>query len=297
MRCWRTRQDRGLLLPLFETINICRTKTIINMKTIKEALNKIEIQEKTIEKIGKFLKTKRGMTFVTKLDTASTKELCRRYSAPKFIIYCSNDIKNKNLIRAAIKKYDIIMPTYKPINTEPVKQPKTPVRLTIKEMKKMNATRPKKMGFAALMHALEEHKIEKFRTRCPWLFKDDKIQGDLFSDEMYAQQKTQLYLHREYTRNFLAKAYSHVENREYFYRLFLVKENKSNLAEHKIYEVEGDPMAVGYPFTMCTENTSLDIIREILYSRAKMLRARGGDLPLELKLYNKYGKLITSTKI
>lgn len=267
------------------------------MKTIKEALNKIEIQEKTIEKIGAFLKTKRGQTFVTKLNTASLKELCKRYSAPKFIMLYGNDKKDKNLIKAAIKQYNVAIPEYKPISIGFIKRTKTPIRLTVKEMKKMNATRPKKMGFAALMHALEEHKVNKFRATCDWIFKDSSVRGDLFSDEMLAQQNTQLSLYREYTRNFLAKAYSGVENREYFYRLFLVKENKSNLAEHKIYEVEGDPMVVGYPFTMCTENTSIDIIREILYSRAKTIRARGGELPLELKLYNKYGKLIATVKV
>ena len=269
------------------------------MKTITEHLNKIKIQDETIEKMGVFLKTKRGQQFVTKLNTASLKELCARYQAPKFMMLCNNDRKDKNLIRAAIKKYNVPVPEYAPSCMIPrsLNKTKVPVRLTPEEIKKMNATRPKKMGFAALMHALEEHKVEKFKTRCPWLFRDDKIRGDLFSDEMYAQQKTQLYLYREYTRNFLAKAYSHVENREYFYRLFLVKQNKSNFAEHKIYEVEGDPMVVGYPFTMCTENTSIDIIREILYSRVKAIRARGGELPLELKLYNKYGKLIASTKI
>lgn len=267
------------------------------MKTIKEALNNIEIQEKTIEKIGAFLKTKRGQTFVTKLNTASLKELCKRYSAPKFIMLYGNDRKDKNLIKAAIKTYGITIPEYKPITIGFTKWTKTPVRLTAKEMKKMNAIHPKKMGFAALMHALEEHKVNKFRATCDWLFKDGSIRGDLFSDEMLAQQKTQLFLYREYTRNFLAKAYSGVENREYFYRLFLVKENKSDLVEHKIYEVEGDPMVVGYPFTMCTEHTNIDIIREILYSRVKAIRARGGELPLELKLYNKYGKLIASSKI
>lgn len=267
------------------------------MKTIKELLNKIEIQEKTIEKIGAFLKTKRGQTFVTKLNTASLRELCSRYSAPKFIMLYGNDKKDKNLVRAAIKKYNITIPEYRPIPMTPIKRTKIQICLTPKEMKYMNAQRPKKMGFAALMHALEEHKVNKFRATCDWLFKDSSIRGDLFSDEMLAQQKTQLFLYREYTRNFLAKAYSNVENKEYFYRLFLVKENKSDLAEHKIYEVEGDPMVVGYPFTMCTEHTSIDIIREILYSRVKAIRARGGELPLELKLYNKYGKLIASTKV
>lgn len=268
------------------------------MKTIKEALNKIQKEENTIEKIGKFLKTKRGQTFVTKLNTATIKELCDRYNAPKFLMLYKNNRKNINIIMAAIKKYNITIPTY---NFTPghtiIKRTKTPVRLTTKEMKKMNAQQPKKMGFAALMHALEEHKINKFKSKCPWIFKDDSIRGDLFSDEMLAQKNTQLFLYREYTRNFLAKAYSGVENREYFYRLFLVKENKSNLAEHKIYEVEGDPMVVGYPFTMCTEHTSIDIIREILYSRVKAIRARGGELPIELKLYNKYGKLIANIKV
>ena len=86
------------------------------MKTIKEALNKIEIEEKTIGKIGAFLKTKRGQTFVTKLNMASLKELCKRYNAPKFIMLYGNDRKDKNLIKAAVKQYKVAIQDYKPVS-------------------------------------------------------------------------------------------------------------------------------------------------------------------------------------
>ena len=216
----------------------------------------------------------------------------------QFMLMYTNNTRNMNLIEAAMKKYNIQekQSTSCRIYYPDIK--KTPVRLEKKELKKLTAAlRPKKMGFAAQMHALEEHKVNKFKTKCTWLLKENTIKEDLFSDDIMAQRSTQLFLYREYTRNFLAKAYANTIKREYYYRLFLVRENKSKFAEHKIYEVEGDPMIVGYPFTMCTEHTSIDIIREILYSRVKMIRARGGELPLELKLYNKYGKLIANAKV
>ena len=267
------------------------------MKSIKLVLNKLEMHEKAMEKIATFLKTKRGQQFVSKLHTGPLKELCTRYEAPKIIMFYKNDRKDKNVIKAVIKKYNIPIPSYKAAEMEPIKWINYPVRLTKKEMKKANARRPEKMGFEALVRAREEHKINRFKATCNWLIREENIQGDLFSDEMKAQLNTQLFLYREYTRNFMTKVYFNTERREYFYRLFLVRENKSSLAKDKIYEVEGDPMVVGYPFTMCTENTSIDILREILYSRARAIRARGGDLPIELKLYNKYGKLIACTKV
>lgn len=279
-------------------------------KSITTILDISATREREIQKIKKFFTTKRGKVFVSKIHTASIKELCDRYDAPKcirnieknkinlFSVLYTLNMADREYYRNGRYKYTIRKePQINLFGGNKLEKTKQ-IKLTIKERKIYNkAHSPRKMGFAALMHALEEHKVNKFRATCDWIFKDSSIRGDLFSDEMLAQQNTQLSLYREYTRNFLAKAYSGVENREYFYRLFLVKENKSNLAEHKIYEVEGDPMVVGYPFTMCTENTSIDIIREILYSRAKTIRARGGELPLELKLYNKYGKLIATVKV
>ena len=269
------------------------------MKTIKEYLKHIENVECTVDKIGNFLKTKRGMLFVSKLHTAPLNELCKRYDVPGFVRFSRNSTINYNLIRSAINKAGIQLPKpTKKVALEAPEYVKTPLYMTSKELKAYNKVHsPRKMGFAALMHALEEHKMKKFEDKCPWLFRENIIKGDLFSDELTAQRNTQLFLYREYVRNFLSGAYCNTPKREYFYRLFLVKENKSEFAKNKFYEVEGDPMIVGYPFTMCTENTNIDILREILYSRTKTIKAKGGELPIELKLYNKYGKLVAQTKL
>lgn len=258
------------------------------MKDIKTLLHKIEVEEKTIEKIGTFLKTKKGQTIVSKLYIMSLKELCDRYSAPKFLRLYKNDRKDKNLIKAAIKKYEISIPVYKPLTYEKITRAKSPVLLTRKELREIDARRPKKLGFAARMHAYEEHKLKKFENNLPT---KEAVKQDIFSKELEAQINTQLYIRREYIRNFLSRVYYKVNKRESFYRLFMVYENKA--IPGKIYEKEGDPYVVGYPFANCNEKTSMETLKNILRQRAKTIRDKEC---IELKLYTKYGILLASSK-
>lgn len=258
------------------------------MKDIKSLLNKIEVEEKTVEKIGTFLKTKKGQTVVSKLYIMSLKELCDRYDAPKFLRLYKNDRKDKNLIKAAIKKYKVNIPVYKPLIQEKTIRVKCPVRLTRKELREIDARRPKKLGFAARMHAYEEHKLKKFENNLPT---KEAVKQDIFSKELEAQINTQLYIRREYIRNFLSRVYYKVNKRESFYRLFMVYENKA--IPGKIYEKEGDPYIVGYPFANCNERTSVEMLKNILRQRVKTIRDKEC---LELKLYNKYGMFIASSK-
>lgn len=258
------------------------------MKDIKSLLNKIEVEEKTVEKIGTFLKTKKGQTVVSKLYIMSLKELCDRYDAPKFLRLHKNDRKDKNLIKAAIKKYKVNIPVYKPLIQEKTIRVKCPVRLTRKELREIDARRPKKLGFAARMHAYEEHKLKKFENNLPT---KEAVKQDIFSKELEAQINTQLYIRREYIRNFLSRVYYKVNKRESFYRLFMVYENKA--IPGKIYEKEGDPYVVGYPFASCNEKTSIETLKNILRQRAKTIRDKEC---IELKLYTKYGILLASSK-
>ena len=260
------------------------------MKDIKSALNIIQKEEDAIVKIGAFLKTKRGIILVSKLHTAPLRELCDNYHLPKFLRLYKNDKKDKNLIKHAIEKYNIVVPEYKPVIVKPTTKVKVSVCLTKEEMRKINAKRPEKMGRAALMHALEEHKMKKFENshKLPTV---TELERDLFSREFKAQIKTQLYIHREYVRNFLSRAYYHTQPREHFYRLFLVYENK---AVGGVYEKESDPYIVGYPFCTCTERTPVEKLKDILRNRAKTIRDKEC---LELKLYTKYGNLIACAKV
>ena len=60
-----------------------------------------------------------------------------------------------------------------------------------------------------------------------------------------------------------------------------------------IYEKEGDPYVVGYPFCNCNENTPIETLKNILRERVKTVRDK---TCLELKLYNKYGILLACAK-
>jgi hypothetical protein len=259
------------------------------MKDIKSALNKINKQEKTIEKIGVFLKTKRGQQFVSKLHTQPFVQLCVMYEAPKFLQLYKNSTKNKNLVLAAINKYNISIPVYTNNNVYTNTWIKTTVRLTKKELREIDARRPKKLGFAARMHAYEEHKLKRFEHK--YIPTEKDLQQDLFSEELKTQIKTQLYIHREYVRNFLSRAYYNVEKREPFCRLFMVYENKA--IPGAVYEKEGDPYVIGYPFCNCNEKTSINTLKNILRERAKTMRDKDC---IELKLYNKYGILLAQCK-
>lgn len=150
------------------------------MKDIKSLLHKIDVEEKNIEKIAVFLKTKRGHSFVSKLHTSSLKDLCKRYQAPHYIRMYKNDTKNMNIIQHVIKKNNIkVVHTY----TEPHKITitKYPVYLTKKELKQINSRRPKTtLGFAEQLHMLEEERMKAFLASNPAPeFKEDLFPEDL----------------------------------------------------------------------------------------------------------------------
>ena len=176
------------------------------MKDIKSCLEKIERTETAVENIGKFLKTKKGQQFVSKLHTASIRELRDRYKAPRFLRIFDDDRKNKNLILAAINKYNISIPKYTPITTTKVTITKTSIRLTKKELREIDAQRPRRTGRAALMHSYEEHKMAKFIAVHPIPTETD-LKQDLFPEELKKAHDELLEKHREYVRKFIVSTY------------------------------------------------------------------------------------------
>ena len=262
-------------------------------KSITTALNKIELVENTVEKIGKFIRTKRGSSFVNSLHTAPFRELCRRYNVPKFILLFNNDTRNLNLVEAAINKYGALLPDPpKIVRLEVPKQPKTAIKLTVKESKAYNkAHSPRKMGFAALMHAYEEHKMKKFENRHP-APTEKELAEDLFPDELKAGWKTMMNIHREHVRNLLCKIYANTEKQERDYRVFKVLSITVDPAtgqEHKpvVSEVELDR-----PFLGNQSTSKKDIALRL---KALAHDAREGDSNvIRVKLYKKTGELVRS---
>lgn len=270
------------------------------MKDIKSLLNKIEVEEKTIEKIGIFLKTKRGQTFVSKLYTMPLKDLCKRYQVPKFIRLYNNDTKNRNLIISAIKKYNVSIPVYKPIQLNAPTRVKCPVFLTKDEIGKIDARRPsKKLGFAAKLHAYEEHMMSKFIAKHP-APTEKELAEDLFPEELKAGYDNMIYIHREHVRNVLCERYCNITNKEKFFRVFTVLSVTKDPAtgrKHKpvVSEVEGNPYVIDYPFAHEDEKTPKEALHDILVRIAKV--AHNADKnAIKVKLYNKYGILVDSCK-
>lgn len=264
------------------------------MKTISQSLQRIDKIEKTIEKIGTFLKTKRGKKFVIEFNAGKPLDmLCVKYSTPGFIKMFDNNTRNVNMIKSAIKTYNIQVVQHIPVKYQNVENKKYQIYLTAEEMKKVNARMSKKLGFAARMHMLENYKVAKYEKKHPTKT-EKELKEDLFPSEIIAQRKTQLWLYREYTRNFLCRVYAKEKIRESFYRVFLVYENISSPGT--IYEVEGDPYVIGYPMAGKTEKTSIETIKDIIRNRAKMIALRDHNIK-EIKVYNKYGKFIASAKV
>lgn len=259
----------------------------MKQNTIEVQLKKIEFVENTVEKIGKFLKTKRGSLFVKKLHTASLRDLCKRYNAPKFMLPFDSDRRNLNLIHSAIKEYGIIIPKEpKKAPREALKYVKTTLKLTNKELKIFNeAKRPRKMGFAALMHAYEEHKMQKFEKKHP-APTEKELAEDLFPEELKHAWTTMMNIHREYVRDMLSDIYyknmpPFYKKRDDYFKLYIVYDKS---------EAEGDPYVVGYPFTNTKEwnqHTSVDKVKEKLQIKANYYCADSN--AIGLRVYNKYG--------
>lgn len=265
---------------------------------IKSALNRLNIEEKTLEKIGIFLKTKRGQKFVSKLHTMPLKDLCSLHQAPNFLRLYKNDMRNKNLIVAAIKKYNVSIPVYHSIEYDVPPRVKHPVFLTKEEIRKINARRPsKKLGLAARMHAYEEHMMNKFIAKHP-APTDKELAEDLFPEELKAGYKNMLYIRREYVRNLLCERYCKTTPKEVFYRVFTVlsvTEDPATGRKHEpvISEVEGNPHIIGYPFAHLDKTTPDEVLSDILARVAK--KAHSADKQaIKVKLYNKYGTLLAS---
>lgn len=257
---------------------------------IKYKLDRIEREEKIIEKIGKFLKTKRGQQFVNHMHRMPLKDLCKRYNAQFMLIYDSNT-KNLNIIKSSIQKYNIVQVSEKPkIHIEAPPRMDYPTRLTKPQMKEMQARlKPKKFGFAALMHAYEEHKMEKFKKKHPGPT-ERELAEDLFPEELVKGYERVLNIHREYVRNFLCRVYAKTEKRERYFRIFKVlsvTEDPATGRKHKpvISEVELDRPFLGNQFTS----------KKDIALRLKMIAdsVRNGDKQIiKVKLYNKYGILV-----
>lgn len=265
----------------------------MKQNTIKDKLNKIDMIENTVEKIGKFLTTKRGTMFVKELHTAPLPELCKRHNVPKFVQIFQDSTKNYNLITAAIEKTGIQLST-EPVKTpqRALKQPKTALSLTRKEMKSYNkAHRPRKMGFAALMHAYEEHKMKKFELLHP-APTERELAEDLFPDELKAGWKTMMNIRREYVRNLLCKIYAKTEKRERDFRVFKVLSITVDPATGKEHKPVVSEVELDRPFLGSLSTSKKDIALR-LKALAHDVRESDSNA-IRVKLYTKYGKPIRS---
>lgn len=261
----------------------------MDKKSITARLNKLNKDDKLYKNLCKYITTKKGIKLVSMLHRMPIRTLCSRYDAPKELLKHGSNTIIMNLINASIRETNVKIAEMPKITREAPVIIKHKTHLTREELRKIVAqNKPKRLGFAALMHALEEHKMDKFKVKNPGPT-ERELKEDLFPEELSLTYKTQLWIHREYVRNFLCRAYGNKDIREPYYRLFMVYNN------NKLYEKEGDPLVVGYPFAGCNEFTDLEKIKNVLRSRAKNIAQKDKEC-IELKVYTKYGKFIASAK-
>ena len=268
-------------------------------KSIATILDLTAMRYRESQKIKKFFTTKRGKTFVNKIHTASIKELCNRYKAPKciqnaeknkiniFNILYELNMADREYYKNGNYKYTIHKkPHVNLFDGNKQEKPKQ-TALTVEEHKAYNiAHSPRKMGFAALMHAYEEHKMKKFEKLHP-APTERELKEDLFPEELLRAWDTMMTIHREYVRNMLCDTYYNkglpifCKNRDDFYKLYVV---------YNRYEKEGDPYVVGYPFTdtrVWNQYTLIDKVKEKLQIKANYYCADSD--AIGLRVYNKYG--------
>lgn len=258
--------------------------------SIKHRLEQVAKADELCKKIQKFLTTKKGQTLVSKLHTAPLRELCRRYDCQFMLIY-RNDRKVMNCIKSSIQKLSIV-PTVqsRTQSTCEVKRIKHQIYLSRPQIAEIVArTTPKKFGFAALMHAYEEHKMDKFKKKHPGPTERD-LKEDLFPDELVAGYNNMLAIRREHVRNMLCKKYAKTKVREQYFRVFKVLSVTKDPAtgrEHKpvISEVELDDYISGNQYT-----SKKDIAIKLKMIADRVRKSDGQTI--KVKLYNKYGKLL-----
>lgn len=268
------------------------------MKDIKSLLNKINRETETIEKIAKFLKTKKGQKFVSNIHFYPLKDLCKMYQAPKYVRLYTSDVRNRNLIFAAIKQYNVSIPVYTPIKLGSAPRVKHQVYLTKDELRKIDAHRPKKkMGFAAQMHAYEEYMMEKFIKTHP-APTEKELAEDLFPDELMAGYKNMLYIRREYVRDVLCQKYCKTQKKRTLYRVFgvlSVTEDPATGRKHEpvISEKEIDPSIISGAYGLLTADAKTQI--DVLHNRLQHLANTAPKIDhniIKVKLYNRKGILI-----
>ena len=264
----------------------------MDKKSITARLNKLNKDDKLYKNLCKYITTKKGIKLVSMLHRMPIRTLCSRYDAPKKLLKHGSNTIIMNLINASIRETNVRIEEVPKITREAPVIIKHKTHLTREELRKMVAqNKPKRLGFAALMHALEEHKMDKFKVKNPGPT-ERELKEDLFPEELSLTYDTQLWIHREYVRNFLCRTYGNKDIRERYFRLFGVYTNKTN---NKLYEKEGDPLVMGYPFAGMSNDTPEDKLKDVLYKRSRIVKTKDKDC-MELKLYNKYGKFIASVK-
>jgi len=281
------------------------------MKPISKLLDKLADNRRRYENLKVFIGTKRGQSFVNNLYKDHLNNLYVRYQVPKnaqvktlnqvLYVLCEIGLATKQYKFGGKYTYTITksVPTTKPTKTTRLK---IQSRLNKRQLYEIERRRFKRLGLAAKLHAYEEHKMKRFETK--WkLPTEEQINQDIFSEELRCQTNTSKYIHREYVRNFISRLYSNLytekERNKYFglykteryYRLFGLYQNTSS--KERYYEKEMEPNTVGYPFIYRTAAPFQRLV-ERLRRVPESIKRHGGDLPLELRLYDKYGKFIAS---
>jgi hypothetical protein len=222
---------------------------------IHNGVQKIYVTDELVKKFDKLLSTTRGKNIVNDISRRSVNEIIDKYQCPYMRKFGSNNKIRTAMVSAIRKHYNIV--DYTMIDrhnrvTFEAKRIRTKLENEGKLFKHVKSPQPKiwtgnqskyqkkPMGLAAYLHALEEHKMDRWNRR----HQMPSLEFDLFPELIVAGWKTKMLLARENIRNMLSLRYCHDKRYKPQWRFFGVyKDIKSG----HIFEHEPDPSIIGYP--------------------------------------------------
>ena len=257
---------------------------------IHEGVQKIYVTDNLVKKFDKMLATKRGRSIVKDIDRLGMDDIISKYQVPYMRKFGSNG-NIREVMRNRIKAhYNIIDYTnigpdgklHKPSPPKEFKHVKSPQPKNWTGDQKKYQKKP--MGLAAYLHALEEHKMDRWNRR----HQMPSLEFDLFPELIVAGWKTKMQLARENIRNMLSLRYCRDKRYKPQWRFFGVYKD---IKTGHIFEHEPDPSVIGYPGVRLGDDATNAKIVDILdLYKPKAKQSCGKDtICIKVKMYSADG--------
>ena len=266
---------------------------------IHNGVQKIYVTDELVKKFDKMLSTKRGSNIVNDIDRRSINELIDIYQCPYMRKFGTNNKIRTAMISIIRKHYNIVDYTMIDQHNR-IAHKSARIRTKLEEehrlFKAVKSPQPKNwtgdqskyqkkpMGLANYLHRLELHKMAKWDRK----HKMPSLEFDLFPELIVAGWKTKRMFANQHIRDMLSIKYCNDTRYKPHWRFFGVYQN---LKTGRVYEMEPDPIVIGYPGVRAQEDASTAQIADILtlYKDKAKQAAGEGVKCLKVKMYSSDG--------